>query len=48
MPKFKQGERKDEAGGSSEVISDKTWRPQAWRKAGLMPLNKQEVAERAL
>ena len=37
-----------EAGGSSEVTSDKTWCLQAWRQAGFMPLDKQAVAERAL
>ena len=41
-------ERKDGAGGSSEVTSDKTWCLQAWRQAGFMPLDKQAVAERAL
>ena len=45
MPKIK-GERKDEAGGSSEVTSDKTWC--LWRQAGFKPLDKQAVAERAL
>ena len=47
MPKIK-GEGKDEAGGSSEVTSDKTWCLQAWRQGGFKPLDKQAVAERAL
>ena len=47
MPKIKGG-RKDEAGGSTEVTCDETWCLQAWRKAGLMPLDKQAVAEQAL
>ena len=47
MPKIKQGERKDDACGSSEVTSDKTWCLQAWQ-TGFMPLDKQAVAERAL
>ena len=48
MPMIKQGERKDGAGGSSEVTGDKTRCLQAWRQAGFMPLDKQAVAERAL
>ena len=47
MPKIKE-ERKDGAGGSSEVTSDKTWCLQALHQAGFMPLDKQAVAERAL
>ena len=43
-----KGERKDEAGGSPEVTSDKTLCLQAWRQEGFMPLDKQAVAERAL
>ena len=39
---------KDEAGVRSEVTSDKTWCLHAWRQAGLMLLEKQEVSERAL
>ena len=46
MPKTK-GERKDEAGGFSEVNSDETWCLQAWQ-ARYVPADKQAVAERAL
>ena len=47
MPEIKGG-RKDGAGGSSEVTDDKTCFFKAWRQAGLIPLDKQEVAERAI
>ena len=48
MSEIKQGERKDGAGCSFEVTSDKTWCLQALRQAGFKPLDKQAVAERAL